>query len=251
VTFNWWTFLFQLLNFVVLASVLHWLLYRPLREAIARRRAAIARSQAEADQARAAAETLRQQLADQEASLEKHRQELIREARQQTDAERQRLLAETEQTLRQRRQEAEQAFAQEREEALKSLEGEVLAQAVALTRRLLAEASESGLHRQLALRLVESLRALPEPERERLRAECPAEEGAILETAEELDPATVEQVAQALAAAVGRPVAVAVRARPELIGGARLRLGGHVWDGSLNGQLPTADRDRAGRGGAA
>ena len=33
-TFNGWTFLFQVLNFVVLAYALHRLLYRPLREAI-------------------------------------------------------------------------------------------------------------------------------------------------------------------------------------------------------------------------
>ncbi len=55
-TFNIWTFLFEVVNFVVLAYILHRLLYRPLREAIDRRRAEIAQTQAEAEQARAEAE---------------------------------------------------------------------------------------------------------------------------------------------------------------------------------------------------
>ena len=50
--FNVWTFLFEVVNFLVLVYVLHRLLYRPLREAIDRRREANAKAQADARKAR-------------------------------------------------------------------------------------------------------------------------------------------------------------------------------------------------------
>ncbi len=49
--FNVWTFLFQVVNFLVLVAILRWLLYSPLREAIDRRREANAKAQADAEAA--------------------------------------------------------------------------------------------------------------------------------------------------------------------------------------------------------
>jgi F-type H+-transporting ATPase subunit b len=235
--FNWWTFLFEALNFVVLAYVLHRLLYRPLRAAIEQRQAATAKAQADAEQARKKAEALQQQLQTQLAELERHRQETIHEAREQAKEERKKLLAETEQTLEQRREESRQAMENEHREALKALHGEVVTQAVELTRRLLHEATDQTLDRQLALRLVQSLQELSETERADLQAQCQAADGAVLETAQELDAPTLEQIANAVTAVAGKPVALTVQTKPALVGGVRLRVGGQVWDGSLAGQL--------------
>lgn len=239
-TFNWWTFLFEALNFVVLAYVLHRLLYRPLREAIQQRRAATATEQAVAIKARQEAEVLQQQLRAQLAEFERHRQEAMHQAREEAEREREKLLAETERTLQQRREEHRRAWEQERNEALKSLQNEVVTQAVELARRLLREASDQRLHQQLVSRLVQTLTELPETEREQVRAHLQADDGALLETAQELDRATLEQVKETVAGIVGRPLALTLQTKPALLGGVRLRVGGHVWDGSLSGQLPEA-----------
>jgi F-type H+-transporting ATPase subunit b len=236
-TFNWWTFLFQTLNFVVLAYVLHRLLYRPLREAIAKRRETAAREQATAAQARQEAEALQQRLQAQFAAMEQQRQETIRQAREQAEGERKKLLAETERLLQQRRDEARQAQERERDEALRALRTEVVGQALGLAERLLRESADRTLHRQLALHLVETLNAIPEAERADLRAGWQAADGVVLETAQEMDPATLGQLEQAVKALAGVEVTLTIQARPALLGGARLRLDGHVWDGSLAGQL--------------
>src|SRR5271169_2235610 len=97
--FNWWTFLFEALNFVVLAYVLHRLLYRPLREAIEKRREANLRAQEAAAKARQDALALEQQLREQLAGAQRQRQELIHQAREQAELERRRLLAEAEQSV--------------------------------------------------------------------------------------------------------------------------------------------------------
>lgn len=238
--FNWWTFLFETLNFVVLAYVLHRLLYRPLRAAIDKRREANARAQSEAEQARRAAEELRAQLQEQLSQLDRERQELIRTAREQADAQRQQLLAAAQQTIQRQLDEARQALERERAEALKALQGELMDQAVALARRLLAESCDRSLQQQLALRLVQSLEQLSDEEKRSLRAGCQPGESLVLESADGVDASTLARLNAAAAAIVGRPAEVTVEQRPELIGGVRLRLAGQVWDASLAGQLSAA-----------
>lgn len=242
-TFNWWTFLFEVLNFIVLAYVLHRLLYRPLREAIDRRREATARAEAEAQKARQEAEVLQKELEKQLAALEQKRQEAIHHAREQGENERKKLLADAEVVLQQRREEARQILEQEHREALVAVRGEVVGQAFELARRLLSEATDQSLHRQLALRLVRALEEVPEAERELLRAHLRADDGALLETAQELDGSTLEQIGKAVTVLVGKPVSLAVTTRPALLGGIRLRVGGQVWDGSVSGQLQDTMKD--------
>lgn len=244
-TFNWWTFLLQALNFVVLAYVLHRLLYEPLRRAVEQRRQATEQARTEAEKACQDAQALRQQLQDRLAEAERQRQESIHAAREQAAAERRQLLEDAAREVQQRQDEARQAFERERIEALKGLRSEIVGQALELTGRLLRQSVDRTLHRQLVLRLLETLggpagRPLPEKEVERLRASWRAEDGVLLETARELDDACLEQVKASVQALLGQPAPLTVQVKPALMGGARLRLAGRVWDGSLAGQIPEA-----------
>jgi F-type H+-transporting ATPase subunit b len=240
-TFNWWTFLLETINFVVLAYVLHRLLYRPLREAIEKRREANAHALETAESARQQAETLRMQLQEQLAGAEHERQALIHEARVQAEAERQKLLADTEAAAQRREEEVRVSLELQREEALTAVRKEVVAQAIDLTRRLLGEASERTLHQQLALRLVQTLEQLPEPERARVKASWDPGDGPMLECAQDLDARTLDGLTGAVSGIVGQPVALVQESRPELLDGVRLRLAGHVWDGSLAGLVAFAE----------
>jgi len=235
--FNPWTFLFQVLNFAVLAYVLHRLLYRPLHDAIDQRRTRSAQAQTEAEKARHDALELQQRLQAQVAEQERERQELHRQAREQAESDRRKLLAEAEQAVQRRQEETRQALGREREEMLQAIRKELVAQAVELARRLLSEACDTTLQRQLTLRLVEDLQRTPEEERSRLRSHWQPEDGAVLETAAELDGATLGQLTAAVEAVLGRPVPLAVQLQPALFGGVRLRVGGHLWNASLAGQL--------------
>jgi F-type H+-transporting ATPase subunit b len=240
-TFHWWTFLFEVVNFAVLAYVLHRLLYRPLHDAIDRRRQANAQARAEAEKAQQEAKVFQHQLQTQLAELEQQRQAAVHQAREEAEGERRRLLAEAAQGIQARQEENRQALEQERVEALRALRAEVVSQAVALTRRLLSEAADQTLNRQLTLRLLQTLRGLTDAERRHVCAQLQADDVALLETAEEVDEATLAQVGEVLTAVVGKHIPVRAQVKPALLGGARLRVGGHVWDGTLSGQLPEAD----------
>ncbi len=241
-SFNIWTFLFEIVNFVVLAYILHRVLYRPLRAAIDRRRAAIAQAQADADKARADALAMQKQLQEQLADVDRQRHEALQKTRELAEAERQRLLAEAEKAIQGRQEDARAAIERQREDALRSLRAEVNAAAAGLAERLLREAAGTTLERQLARRLVESLSKLPEDERSRVREDWKSNDGAVVESAAALDAASLEEINQAVEAVVGQKVKLAVETRPALLAGARLRIGGRLWDASLAGQLESLRR---------
>jgi len=235
--FNVWTFLFQVVNFLVLVAILRWLLYSPLREAIDRRREANAKAQADAEAARREAATLQQKLSAQLAELDRQRADVLLRAREQVDAETTAARAAAEGEIQRRRQEVAQQLDREREEALRSLRAELVHSAVELAERLLSEASDSTLQRQLACRLVEELRRIPDDERGRLRGEWDEGEAAVVETAAELNGELLHDLGGAIESLAGRPLSVSVQVRQELVGGVRLRIGGHVWDASMAGRL--------------
>ena len=236
-TFNIWTFVFELVNFVVLAYVLHRLLYRPLRSAIDKRREAIANAQAEAENARAAAVAMQRQLQSQLGDLEKERQEVIQQTRELAEAERMKLIAEGQQTLARRQEEARLAIERQRDEARRSLRSELNSSATELAERLLHEATGGTLQQQLAKRLIETLLLVPANQRVQVRDDWSKADGALVETATTLDATSLQQINQAVNDLVGQPVNLAVQTKPNLVAGARVRIGGHVWDASLAGQF--------------
>ncbi len=95
----------------------------------------------------------------------------------------------------------------------------------------------STIQQQLAERLVDTLSQLPETERVQVREDWSDIDGAMVETATTLDATSLQQINLAVNAIVGQVVKLTVRAQPALLAGARLRIGGHVWDASLAGQF--------------
>jgi F-type H+-transporting ATPase subunit b len=237
--FNPWTFLFEVLNFVVLAAVLYRLLYRPLHEAIDRRREAAARAQTEADKAREQAVTLQQLLHAQLAEVQQQRETALRESREQAAGERKKILEEAEAEVQRRHAQARQTLEREREATWRGLRGEMTNLAVDVVQRLLRESCDRTLNDQLAMHLVEELRQLPAEKRRAVRDQWQPEDSAVLETAGELGDATVRRITEAASELVEQPIVLATSTVPALLGGVRLRLGGHIWDASLAGQLET------------
>ena len=144
-SFNIWTFLFEIVNFVVLAYVLHRLLYRPLRAAIDHRRAAILETQDEAEKARVDAVAMQKQVQSQLADMEKERHEAIQKTRELAGAERQKLIAEGQKIIERRQEEARVVIERQRADALRSLQAKLNSSAAELAERLLRESVGSTI----------------------------------------------------------------------------------------------------------
>ena len=87
---NWSTFILEIINFLVLVWILKRFLYKPVLDVIARRRAGIEKSLAEAEKMRAEAETLEHEYQGRLAEWEKERQEAREALAREIDSERSR-----------------------------------------------------------------------------------------------------------------------------------------------------------------
>ena len=138
---------------------------------------------------------------------------------------------------RRRHQELERTLDAVRADAVQRLRGELIQPAIELAERLLRESAGSSLDGKLDQALIDTLERLSDEERARLRRDLQSGETGVVETARPLDGPSLDRFQAVVTDLMGEPVPLTFRTRPELIGGARLSLGGHVWDATLSGQL--------------
>jgi F-type H+-transporting ATPase subunit b len=259
--FNPWTFLFEVLNFLVLVIILKRLVYDPLHRAIDARRAAIAREEAAAEEAHQQALTMQQQLVAELAAIERQRERMLQQAHETIAEERARAQAAFAEDTARQRAATERDLADLRQRAVAELREDLVKMSVEVVERLLREIADTTLHQQLCHHLVAELQD------DAGGASPPALTGpadgasVVIEAGQEIDSATLDQLTTAVSARLGRAISPQVQSNPGLIAGARLQIGGQVWDASLAGLLDEskaalrkevrngATRDPAPRGG--
>jgi F-type H+-transporting ATPase subunit b len=232
-----WTFAFQCVNFLVLVGLLWRFLYRPVRDGIARRQAAITRALDEAAAATAAVASLTAERQAATAALDAEviarRQALAAEA----EAERARsqaeircagesLLAETRARLQAERREAEADLRRAGAEL-----------ALGLARRLLADFDARTISGAFLARLEAAVVALDAARLHALREDLGREAAVFIATAHALDESEKQTWTARLAAALGAELRPVFVTEPALIAGVELRLPGHVLACHWSGQL--------------
>lgn len=242
-SFNLSTFIFEIINFLVLAYILQRLLYRPLHDMIDRRRQAIACAQNEAKEATRQANELQRQFRARMAESEEERRQIIDMAHQEAERQRQSILEAADAEAHQRLKEAANAIAVEQKDAREALRDDVTRDALRLTERLLQEASGSSLQRHMVQRLVAALDATSPEERKQLERGVSLGGHAVLQSASRPDPEDIEAVGTAVGRLLGNSVPLDVRTKANLLGGVRLQPDGHVWDASLAQVLEGTVRD--------
>lgn len=232
--FHWPTLLLQAVNFLVLLAILWRVLWRPLRRHMQARQERIEaglagvlreREELEAERVKATEALARAKAAESEAlaraerEAEARRAELLQRAHDEAAKEWERMHT----RLRGDQKRLEQDFVA----SLNPMLGRVL------TRVLSELSSPASLHEAACQRLAEDLNARDQAELETLAS------GAEVE----LEVST-DEIPAALQAAVARllPAGVEPRRtiRSELIGGASLRIGDQVFDGSVKAQIELA-----------
>ena len=227
---TWVTFLFEAANFLLLAAVLGWLFFRPVRDALERRRSALESEQRAAADARAEAERALQNARTLRSELESSLAELRERVQRDAEGERERLLESARVQARQERETLERELASVRR-----------AQAQSLARDAASAA------REIVARLLEQMQG-PDLEDTLLRAACRELEK--LRSAGPLAPVAIESVhplgdagLAALADAAGVAPADAVhRIDPDLVAGFRVLTARGLVDASATGLATQAER---------
>ena len=225
---DWWTFLLQTVNFLVLVWLLHRFLYRPILAAIDRRRRAIEGLIEEAEHSRADAEAERVELAAQRLAITSERDEVLTNARRDAEKVRDGLLAEAHEDANQLLAESRAQTAREHEEAMIDLRRHATTLAVGLAGHVLGSVADDDLDNAFFDAALASLRTLPEDEMAGLKAaveRAGADEPSLhLVSARELGSQQKTRFLEALAALLGREPVVSYAVDDDLIAGVELHL---------------------------
>lgn len=232
---DWSTFFLQTVNFLILVWILQRFLYRPVLEVVARRRAGIEDSLAQAAAAGVKAAALRKDYEERVAQWETERQTARVKLKDEIDAERARMLEQTRKALAAERERSESVEAGRRDETRRAMENEALLLAASFAARLMQRIAGEALDEQLVGMLIEDLGTMSEAER---RAIPDASRGAevTLTWARRPGDAPLDRLRLALEPLTGG-TPPALRIDPSLISGVRVQIGPWVLGANLADEL--------------
>ncbi|HUJ77073.1 MAG TPA: F0F1 ATP synthase subunit delta [bacterium] len=236
--FDTTTFVFEILNFLVLLWLLHRFLYRPILAVIDRRQADIEQRLAEARKVREEAAALEQSYRDQLSGLEREHSEARLRLEGELQLERSKGLAQLQAELDRERERRRSLDVQRDRERAAQAEQAGLRLATQFLTRLLERLAGPELDAKLLATALEDLRALPEASRETIGRALQDHAGAVkVETAYPVSGQTRQSLVAVLSEVTGRPIRCEFAETPELLAGLRMSAGHWVLSANLLEEL--------------
>ena len=240
---DWFTVVAQVLNFLILVWLMKRFLYQPILRAIDAREQRIAGELAAAAAGKAAAEKEREDFERKNEEFDRQRAQLLNQAVEAANGERQRLLEEA--------RKAAEAMAAKRREMLRN-DFELLNEAIgrraqkevfAIARKALAELAGVSLEARMVELFAGRLRALDGQAKREMMTALEAGAGtATVRSAFDLATEQRTEIERALAETFGSAIQVRFETVPELIGGLELGAKGRKLAWSISDYLASLEK---------
>jgi F-type H+-transporting ATPase subunit b len=238
---DWATIAFQIVNFLILAGVLYFVLFRPATRGIKERVAERKRLKQESAQERQEAERARAELEKRLADVKGEAEQIVARAQKEAEARRQELLDETEleveRILEEGRSEAERL----QQQALDQFHGRLLDTILDVSVQIIGQVAPPEVHDRLVGQINERIWEMGRSEMERVEAfrrslgdRTPT---ARVTTARALSEDQQGELARTLSALADRNVDIEVGTDPSLGAGMRVRLIDILIENTIAGQL--------------
>ena len=233
--FNIWTFIFQLINFVVLLLILRKLLYRPVKEIMEKRRAAVRKTLEDAEKTKTEAIALKDEYEKKKTEIGRLRGEALDKAEAEAEAMRKEILRKAE-------EEAKVIFHKERarldfeKKKLESrLKESIVDTSLSFAASVLSDLSDMNLHNRILEKLVESV---PGIVKEIKDMNIPADGLSVeIVSAYPLADSFTGRILEEFKTVYHGNVSVNTVVDSELVAGAVVTILDMVYDASLKGQL--------------
>jgi len=235
---DWITVSAQIVNFLVLAWLLHRFLYGPIVRAMERREQRIAQRLSDAEKKREEAENEARAFHQQQQALEERRELLLAEARAAAEAERRRLNEEARADVAAQKQAWLDEIERQKPEFLRTVRQRAQENFYDLARRALGDLADVGLETQICRAFQEKLAALDPAVKTRLaEAGHKTAEGAIVRSRFTLPPEAQHAIEKTIQDEILEEIPVHFRNDQDVLGGIELRLGGQTVSWSLDAYL--------------
>lgn len=235
-SFDWTTFLLEVLNFFILLWILQRFLYRPVLGVIQARQQRIDAELQDAAARQAEARSARQACEEQLAEWEQTKARARAQLEQDVAIERERLLQGVNQEVAEARARHQAQALHDRQEWQRMTEHRAIELGGEFVRKLLERVASPALEERLVALLLADLGQLPEAKRGPLRGAL-SENGIEVSSAFPLTAAQRQAVTDVLAGLAGQSVEPVFRVDPEVISGLRIHAGSRVLGVNLRDEL--------------
>lgn len=243
---DWFTFVAQVVNFLILVALLHRLLYRPLISAMERREREIERRLDEGEAMKRETAERAEELDRRTAELEERREAELERVEREAAERRAELMARVRAETDEQQARWSEALDREREGFLEELVGRVAGQSLAVARKALADLADADLEHAVATRFAKQLAELDDDERESLRRAAErAAEGPLVESAFPLPDAVRDRIHDALAEVIPESRTIRFETTDTLGFGVELTVGGLELGWSLERYLGDLEQEIA------
>lgn len=240
---DWFTVGAQALNFLILVWLMKRFLYKPVLQAIDAREKRIAAELADADAKKVEAREERDEFQRKNAEFDQQRATLLGQARDDADAERERLLSEARKAaddLGAKRQEALRNDAKTLGQALRRRTQE---EVFAIARKALGDLAGADMEERITHVFIQRLRTLGEPEKGHLGLALKAgSDPAVIHTTFDLGDAQRGAIQQAVNETFSADIPLRFEMSPDLVSGIELTAHGRKVAWSIADHLTTMEK---------
>lgn len=236
--FDWTTFTLEIINFLILVWILKRFLYRPVLDVIARRRAGIEKTLADAQQIESEANLLKQQneqhLAQWETEKEAAHAALMTELADLRDSK----MAALDTTIAQEAERRHVLDERRRREFERMIEEKGIALGAQFSAKLLSRIASQELETKLYTLLLEDLQDLPTTDKQAVIDSAAASELNIkVQSAFSLSKNEQDALADTLNTLTGKALPIEYSVNPELIAGLQIDIGPWIMHANLRDEL--------------
>lgn len=233
--FDLTTFLFQIVNFIVLLFILKRLLYKPVKEIIEKRRAMIENTVKDAEKTRQDALDLRGKYEEEMAKLKDLRNQTLEKLQEEALLERKRLLGKAEEEAGRVLEKGKAVLEAEKKKLQLEIKERSIDTACTMAVNLLGDLTDEELHKAVYRKLLDGLDGIAAD----LSAKAGKDESLRLELASAypLSEEELQKFSRNLESLLSRKADVRTVIDDHLIAGARINAYDRVYNFSLSGQV--------------
>ena len=230
---DWFTFIAQIVNFLVLVWLLKRFLYQPILDAIDAREKRVAAQLEDAAKQKADAEGERAEFQKKNEELDQQRADLMKQATESADAERTRLLEQTRTESDALRERLKKELADEQENIGRAIVKQTRQEVFAIARKTLTDLGGVSLEERMAIVFIERVNQLSAEE----AAQFAGADSAQIRSAFELPSATQSAIETALKEKFGLSNPISFVTDAEVIGGIEFSANGRKIEWSVEAYL--------------
>ncbi|MEW6585836.1 MAG: F0F1 ATP synthase subunit delta [Nitrospirota bacterium] len=233
--FDIWTFLFQVVNFIVLLFVLRRILYKPIREIMEKRRGMIEKNIREAEAIRKAADDLREKYEQEMSGLTEERKRMLEKIQEELSEEKKRLIDKAEKEASGIIEKEKALFEADKRRAESALKERAVDTVCLLASNIFRDLSDPEFHKAIFRKLEGQIeKVAPNVVEDKIGDEALSVD---VSSAYKLTEEEMRKIRETVEAATRRRVSIKATVDAGLIAGAKIRMLDMAYDFSISGQI--------------